>query len=133
MPAQTSPDNWSPWPQLTLATARGHVAGNDEYIKAIVSEYGADSLKKSWVEVCDRLADITQNIQEKGNKVIPDLTLDEFLSASEDDKKKLKDVGCFVIRGVVSEGQADQWYRDLKGYVEENRELVTGMVGNELR
>ncbi|KAI4850166.1 hypothetical protein E4T44_02910 [Aureobasidium sp. EXF-8845] len=95
---------WSPWPQLTLATAKGVQPGTEEYTKAILSTYGADALKTSWIQ----------------------LGLEEFLAADVDTKNKLKDIGCFIVRQVVSEKQATDWYHELKGYVEENKTHITG-------
>jgi hypothetical protein len=117
---------WSPWPQLTLATAKGVQPGTEEYTKAILSTYGADALKTSWIQVCKRLESITDNIASQGNLVIPQLGLEEFLAADVDTKNKLKDIGCFIVRQVVSEKQATDWYHELKGYVEENKTHITG-------
>jgi hypothetical protein len=118
---------WSPWPQLTLATAKGVQPGTEEYTKAILSTYGAEALKTSWIQVCKRLESITDNIASQGNLVIPELGLKDFLTANGDTKEKLKDTGCFIVRQVVSEQQATEWYHELKGYVEYNKARITGM------
>lgn len=128
---QTMPgcvDNkWSPWPQLTLATAKGVQPGTEEYTKAIFSTYGAEALKKSWIQVCNRLKYVTDNIASHGNSVIPQLGLEDFLAANDSTKDKLKDTGCFIVRQVVSEQQATDWYHELKGYVEDNKAHITGV------
>jgi hypothetical protein len=118
---------WSPWPQLTLATAKGVQPGTEEYTKAILSTYGAEALKTSWIQVCKRLESITDNIASQGNLVIPELGLEDFLTANGDTKEKLKYTGCFIVRQVVSEQQATEWYHELKGYVEYNKARITGM------
>jgi hypothetical protein len=118
---------WSPWPQLTPATAKGVQPGTEEYTKAILFHYGAEALKTSWIQVCKRLESITDNIASQGNLVIPELGLEDFLTANGDTKEKLKDTGCFVVRQVVSEQQATEWYHELKGYVEYNKARITGM------
>jgi hypothetical protein len=117
---------WSPWPQLTLVTAKGVQPGTEEYTKAILSTYGGEALKTSWIQVCKRLESITDNIASQGNSVIPELGLEEFLSADRGTKDKLKDIGCFIVRQVVSEQQATEWYHELKGYVEDNKAQITG-------
>jgi len=120
-------NKWSPWPQLTLATAKGVQPGTEEYTKAILSTYGAEALKKSWIQVCERLKSVTDSIASQGNSVIPQLGLEDFLTANDSTKDKLKDTGCFIVRQVVSEQQATDWYHELKGYVEDNKAHITGM------
>jgi len=120
-------NRWSPWPQLTLATAKGVQPGTEEYTKAIVSTYGAEALKKSWIQVCERLKSVTDNIASQGNSVIPQLGLEDFLTADLSTKQKLKDTGCFIVRQVVSEQQATDWYHGLKRYVQDNEAQITGM------
>jgi hypothetical protein len=118
---------WSPWPQLTLATAKGVQPGTEEYTKALLSTYGAEALKTSWIQVCKRLESITDKITSQGNSVIPQLGLEDFLTADEGTKDKLKDIGCFIVRQVVSEQQATEWYHELKEYVGDNKAQVTGL------
>jgi hypothetical protein len=109
---------WSPWPQLTLATAKGVQPGTEEYTETILSTYGSEALKTSW---------IPDNIASQGNSVIPQLGLEDFLTAAVGTKHKLKDIGCFIVRQVVSEQQATEWYHELKGYVNDNEAQITGM------
>jgi hypothetical protein len=118
---------WSPWPQLTLATAKGVQPGTEEYTETILSTYGSEALKTSWIQVCKRLEYITDNIASQGNSVIPQLGLEDFLTAAVGTKHKLKDIGCFIVRQVVSEQQATEWYHELKGYVNDNEAQITGM------
>jgi len=120
-------DRWSPWPQLTLATAKGVQPGTEEYTKAILSTYGAEALRKSWIQVCERLRTVTDNIASQGSSVIPQLGLEDFLTADGSTRDKLKDTGCFIVRQVVSEQQATDWYHELKGYVEDNKAHITGV------
>lgn len=126
MPGRTD-DKWSPWPQLTLATAKGVQPGTEEYTKAILSTYGAEALKKSWIEVCIKLKSVTDKIASQRNSVIPQLGMEDFLTADVTTRDKLKDTGCFIVRQVVSEQQATDWYHELKGYVEDNKTQITGM------
>ncbi|TIA71341.1 DUF1479-domain-containing protein [Aureobasidium pullulans] len=123
-------NTWSPWPQLTLATAKGVQAGTNEYTEAIYSKYGAEALKSSWVQVCKRLESITENIASQGNSVIPELDLEDFLSTDMETKHKLKDIGCFIVRHVVSEEQATDWYNELKNYVKDNQAQITVFISN---
>ena len=118
---------WSPWPQLTLATAKGVQPGTEAYTKAILDTYGAEGLKRSWIQVCQRLQSVTDRIALQGNTVIPQLGLEDFLTAGASTKNILRDTGCFVVRQVVPEQQATDWYHELKGYVEDNKSQITGM------
>ena len=120
-------NKWSPWPQLTLATAKGVQPGTEEYTKTILSTYGAEALEASWIQVCKKLESITDRIASQGNAVIPELGLEDFLTADVDTKNKLKDTGCFIVRQIVSEQQATDWYHELKKYVEDNKSQITGM------
>lgn len=119
--------NWSPWPQLTFATAKGVQSGNEEYTKAILRTYGAEALKRSWIQVCKRLKSVTDRIVLHGNSVLPELGLEDFLNADAETKNILKDTGCFIVRQVVTEQQATKWYHELKGYVENNKAQITGI------
>jgi len=116
---------WPPWPIFTAEKGENK-SDNVTYKRTIVEKYGADAIRQSWLETCQALKHITTEIESKKTGVIPVLSLEEILSATEEIKDHLKNVGCFVVRGVVPRTEATQWYWDLKGYVEENKESITG-------
>ena len=117
---------WPPWPQFIQEKSDTNPK-NAHYKQAIIAKHGAESLRKSWIDTCKQLETVTDDIISKGTAIIPDLSLEEFLSASPENKENLKQVGCFVVRGVAEKEEATKWYNDLKGYVEENRESITGL------
>jgi hypothetical protein len=117
---------WPPWPLFNAAKGENNPE-NVTYKRAIVEKYGAEAIRQSWLETCVSLKRVTAEIEAKKTDIIPVLTLDEILGASEKKKEELKSVGCFVVRGVVPRSEATKWYWDLKAYVEDNREDITGL------
>jgi hypothetical protein len=88
--------------------------------------YDAATLKDSWVRTCQALESVTETIGWYGSSVIPVLQLHDILSASEQRKRELKAVGCFVVRGVVPKTDATAWYHDLKNFLADN-DIETGV------
>jgi hypothetical protein len=117
---------WPPWP-IFSAEKGENKPENVTYKRTIVGKYGAEAIRQSWLEICKILERVTAEIAAKNTEIIPVLTLEELLNASEETKEQLKNIGCFVVRGVLPRNEATQWYWDLKGYAEENRESITGM------
>jgi hypothetical protein len=83
-------------------------------------------LRCSWLAVCDRLNAVTRQIKEKQTDMIPEVSYDDFFTLSDAEKDRLKDVGCFVVRGTVPEETAETWFRDLQTYVDDNKDVITG-------
>ncbi|KAF4633415.1 hypothetical protein G7Y89_g4709 [Cudoniella acicularis] len=118
---------WPSWPEFTAEKGEADPTGSlIQYKKEILAMYGAKALQKSWLKVCKELGKVTDEISEKGTTAIMEVQYEELFSMSEEEKEKLKETGCFVVRGVVSEEQATTWFKDLKEYVADNREQVTG-------
>lgn len=118
-------ENWPAWPEMTYEKGELHL-DNVKIKKDIAAEYGEEALRRSWLAVCDRLNTVTQEIKEKQTGMIREVSYDEFFTLSVADKERLKDVGCFVVRGTVPEKTAETWFRDLQSYVEENKDAITG-------
>lgn len=118
--------SWPDWPEYTVDKAEN---GDDlvRFKKIIVDKYGKDSLVRSWIKVCQALATMTDEIAEKGSSVIPEVQFEDFFSLTAEQKQKIKDVGCLVIRNVFSKEQTAEWYRELKDYIAANRQSVAGM------
>ena len=116
---------WPEWPEYTFAKAEK----NDDllqYKKEIIAQYGEDALRKSWLNVCEKLAKITDDLAEKGTSVIPEVNFEDLSNLSEEQKQHFKDIGCFVVRDVISDEQTTKWFLDLKKYVADNRDQISG-------
>lgn len=83
-------------------------------------------MRSSWLSVCKELARLTDEIAEKGTAYIPEVGFEEFVGMGEEGKKEMREKGCFVIRGVIPQKQAEGWFDDLKMMVEENEGKITG-------
>jgi hypothetical protein len=131
MPHSTSPtipslNYWPPWPLFSVEKGENKPE-NVTYKRIIVEKYGAESIRRSWLQTCASLQQVTAEIEAKKTDIIPVLTFNEILNASEEKKEELKSLGCFVVRGVVPREEATRWYWDLKGYVEDNKKSITGL------
>lgn len=120
-------NSFASWPEYT--SSKGEDAPPEELIqikKEIVSLFGEEAIKASWLKVCKELESLTDEISEKGTNIVPDVSYEEMLDLSETKKAELKKRGCFVVRGVVDEELATKWYKDLKLYYENNKPKITG-------
>ena len=121
----SSNGEWPDWPELTPET--GELDPENVKIKKdIAATYGEAALRKSWIAVCDKLKDLTNDITTKGTSVIPELAYDDVFKLSDIEKQRLRDVGCFVVRGLVPEETANGWFEDLNNYVKENKGAIGG-------
>jgi hypothetical protein len=116
---------WPDWPEFTKEKGE---TGDDlvGYKKAIIAKYGKESLVKSWLRVCKELESITENIAAIGSEAVPEVQFEDLFTLGPEKKQELKDSGCFVIRNVVSQDQANEWFQDLKTYVAKNKESIQG-------
>lgn len=119
---------WPAWPEFSSIPNDEQSDDLANYKSAIIQEYGQEALIKSWLKVCSELEKVTKEIREKGNAVIPEISYSELQDLSIKQKEEYKRVGCFLIRGVVEKDVAEEWFKDLKGYVADNKDLVTGML-----
>lgn len=123
MPSSTG--EWPDWPELTPET--GELDPENVQIKKdIVAIYGEAALRKSWLAVCEKLKSLADEIASKGTGVIPELAYDDVFKLSDSEKQRLRDVGCFVVRGLVPEETANGWFEDLNTYVKENKGSIGG-------
>lgn len=123
---------WPAWPEFTADTAE-EAEDLMQYKNSIIKEYGEEKLRASWLKVCSNLEEVTKEIQEKGNKIIPEISCEDLESLSANQKENLKDIGCFLVRGVVQKEVADKWFSDMKSYIADNKEMIKGAVksGNQ--
>lgn len=116
---------WPDWPEFVNGKAE---PGDDltQYKKDVAKKFGEENLRRSWLKVCKELEGITDHLAEKGTSAIPEIPYEDLFTLSDERRQQLKDIGCFVVRGVVDRKQADQWFAELKDYVAKNRSNVTG-------
>lgn len=122
-------DVWPKWPEYTESDVPAAEEQQlRQYKKEIVAEYGEESIRRAWVKTCSELAVITEEIRQKGSSVIPELSFDEFQNIPNAEIARLKNVGCFVIRGVIPREEASEQFKKLKKYVTENKDSLSGMM-----
>ncbi|KAI1760132.1 DUF1479-domain-containing protein [Hypoxylon sp. FL1150] len=118
-------DEWPDWPEMTAETGELDPE-NIKIKKEIVALYGEAALRKSWLAVCERLKSLTNEIATKRTGVIPELAYDDVFTLSDEEEQRLRDIGCFVVRGLVPPKIASDWFEDLNTYVEENKTSISG-------
>ncbi|KXH36132.1 hypothetical protein CSIM01_10641 [Colletotrichum simmondsii] len=120
---------WPAWPEYTDQDALE--PKDPDFLdtkKAIISQYGAEPLRESWLRVCEQLKAVTDEIIDKGRSIIPVFDARTLLDRgfTEAERDEVKRVGTFVIRGVVPKTETIQHYADLKHYVAENKQKIQG-------
>ncbi|RDW83535.1 uncharacterized protein DSM5745_03861 [Aspergillus mulundensis] len=117
---------WPAWPEYTYNAAAD--AEDPEFLvikKAIIEEYGPDALRASWLKVCKELQIITDEIVQKGDKIIPVFETSQVLHGfTEDQEAEIKRVGAFICRDTIPEDEARLLYSDLKRYVADNKDSI---------
>lgn len=116
---------WPNWPEFSLETAE---TGDDlvGYRKTIVEKYSQEALTQSWLKTCKALEGITEEIATAESNYIPEIEYSELFNISSEKRQQLKDVGCFKIKSVFPKKQANEWFDDLKSYVEKNKDSISG-------
>lgn len=118
-------EEWPDWPEMTPETGELDPE-NIKIKKEIGALYGEAALRKSWLAVCDKLKSLSNEIATKRTSAIPELAYDDIFKLGDEEKQRLRDVGCFVIRGLVPEETANDWFEDLNTYVQENKGAIGG-------
>lgn len=114
-----------PWTEYTPNTAELDPVLAD-IKKAVISEYGPDALRKSWLKTCKVLETVTAEIADKKTAMIPDMSFKDFMALKGKSKEELKHQGCFVVRGVIDKAEAEEWFDELKSFIEKNDESILG-------
>jgi hypothetical protein len=92
--------------------------------KKIINKYGAANLQSAWRKTCQALTEVTARLKVNGNASVPIFTYEELV-----DKPGLEcmvDAGCCIIREVIPKTEAEQYFKDLQTFIEDNRENITG-------
>jgi hypothetical protein len=117
---------WPEWPEFGIAP----VENDENYTKAkseIIAEYGEDALRQSWIKVCDQLKDVTDNLSTLGTDAFPVFQMANVRDGfTEKQLAHLKERGCCIIRGVLSDEEAQSSFKDLKQFVGDNKGKITG-------
>ncbi|KAJ5359444.1 uncharacterized protein N7496_011857 [Penicillium cataractarum] len=120
------------WPAWAEYTHEGpNEAADPEFLavkKAIIAEYGTSAIRKSWIKVCKELQSVTDEIAEKGNKVIPVFDTTKILTSGFTcaQKNEIKRVGAFVCRATVPEKETKKLYDNLKQFIADNEGSIKG-------
>lgn len=118
---------WPEWPEFTAAKGEADPTGSlIKYKQEIVDIYGQENIQKAWLKVCKELETLTGEIADKGTSIIPEVKYEDMLNLSEEKRNELKKRGCFVVRGVVSEDQANTWFKDVKQFYQDNKDDISG-------
>ncbi|OHE98578.1 hypothetical protein CORC01_06029 [Colletotrichum orchidophilum] len=121
--------DWPAWPEYTSKDT--HELKDPDFLntkKAIISQYGGEALRDSWLRVCEQLKAVTDEIVGKGRTIIPVFDAYTLLDKgfTETERDEVKRVGTFVVRGVIPKPEATQHYADLKRYVADNKQKIQG-------
>ena len=103
-------DTWPAWPEFTSIPDEEQSDDLVNYKSAIIQEYGQEAITQSWLKVCSELEKVTREIREKGSAIIPEISFHDLQSLTEERKEECKKVGCFLIRDVVNQEVAEQWF-----------------------
>jgi hypothetical protein len=115
------------WPDYTRESGQ---RGSDliRYKKELVAQYGEENIQRSWIKICKELEVITDEIAKQKSSVIPEIKFADFQNLTPEKKQELQTKGCFVVRQVVSQEKATEWFKDLKQYIADNKEHVSGKM-----
>jgi Protein of unknown function (DUF1479) len=99
--------------------------------RTIREQFGDEQIRKSWIDVCNRLNTIVcPRLKKLGTKAIPSFTFEQMLEASDAEIASIKDAGCVVVKGLFDVSLASQWREMSRDYISENRSLATGIPRN---
>jgi hypothetical protein len=114
---------WPPWKEFGFTKALAEdLAKDPNYIdtkKSIIGEYGEENLRKSWLKTCEALKSITEELETKGNEVMPILSISDVLANTVPEflKKEIRERGAFVVRQVIPQKEVEKEFHELKEYV----------------
>ncbi|KAJ7625588.1 DUF1479-domain-containing protein [Roridomyces roridus] len=84
-------------------------------------ELWQERLVQSWKEVLNELEVETKRIEEKGEGIIPKLSMESIRRGlTEEEKATIRAAGCVVVKGGIPEQEARSWKEDIQKYVAAN-------------
>lgn len=120
------PSTWpTGWPSFTPADNDPTDAYQEDLKASIIAEYGAENLRKAWIKTCNALNSVTSRLASVGNSSVPIFDADDILSNPET-LETMKEAGCCIIRNLIPNKEAEQYFEDLKTFIKENEDTVTG-------
>jgi hypothetical protein len=121
---------WPAWPEFRIANKDNVQDPCFATAKAeVIAEYGEEALRQGWVKTCKNLQNVTEEIAPLGSDAVPVFEMSSIIENSgltDEQQSKLRQRGCCVVRGVLSEEEATTKYHDLKQYITENRDRIMG-------
>ncbi|KAH7392003.1 hypothetical protein DE146DRAFT_617871 [Phaeosphaeria sp. MPI-PUGE-AT-0046c] len=118
---------WPSWPEFSnLGLDEAKDQDFTAAMKTIVTEYGTESLRKSWIKVCGELRTITDEIVQKGSEIIPTFTTDEILSNGFTDTQRaeVRRIGAFVCQATIPEAEVKAHYKNLTKFTAANKDAI---------
>ncbi|KAF7309866.1 Duf1479 domain protein [Mycena indigotica] len=103
-------------------------------LKRAIWEKSTGSLEQSWKEVLGELELETKHIRESGEQMIPQISIDAIhrgLSAEE--SIKIREAGCVVVKGAVSQKIALEWKLAIQQYAAVNADKVKGFPADKIQ
>ncbi|KAI1046564.1 hypothetical protein LB505_014149 [Fusarium chuoi] len=115
---------WPAWPEYTSENAAS--SKDPEFLdvkKAIISEYGAEALRQSWIKVCKELENITDEIIEKRNTIVPVFDTQQII------EKRNTIVPVFDTQQIIENGFSAEQEAEIKRigsfkYVSDNKDSI---------
>ncbi|EXJ80599.1 hypothetical protein A1O3_06882 [Capronia epimyces CBS 606.96] len=134
MPGLISQPKWPEgWPSFTPKDCNPKDTVSSDLKKAIIAEYGAEALRQAWIKTCNALSSVTSRIAATGVDSVPVFEYDEIISSgyksnfdNEQALKRIRAVGCCIIRGVIPQEEATQHLEDLQTFIAQNADTITG-------
>lgn len=126
------PGALSQWPAWQEFREQDVTTPQDEdFLKAkqeVIAEYGKAAICQAWLKVCTQLKSITAEIASMGSSAVTVITFEDMMNRNftRNEERQMKRAGCFVVRNVISEEQTRTLYQNLKQYVADNCENITG-------
>jgi hypothetical protein len=118
---------WPPWPDFSISDSND--TKDPDFLaikKTVIAEYGGDALRQTWIQVCQDLQVVTDEIVEKGNTIIPVLDTAQILSKgfSDAEKAEVKRIGSFICRATLLENETNVLYKNMSTYVAYNKSSI---------
>lgn len=112
------------WPSFTPNNCDPSDKYQLDLKKKIVNKYGAENLRNSWNKTCNALSVVTSRLSSQGNASIPIFTYEDLTAKTN--LERMSDAGCCIIRGVIPRIEAEQHFNDLRAFIADNKDVITG-------